>query len=664
MKLTNLVLVATAILALSACGIDKSGQGKREGVGTSTFMVSQVKATEVFTSKLSAMGIPEEKLFNIQACIKDRLEASSIVDREFRVWAEGDVKILRTDANGCLMWQERHSFNYLEAETYFAIERTIEGVSGFKGSEKIALKMNPWKDGGSALVDSRYEQVPEETALSGATFKTKLSRVSEKSSALKVKVVSFHLRRYRPDLYKVNKDLSLEVAHEYEFRTNVQFLRQTLNGQSNETPFRGRLLVHGYLTKQPVPVTGEVREIVASFNDEVIINEDGLINHPIVMRIHDPISFSSRSYFYLTFEPLDEPNLGKINVMGLDDPNGPFNVQLRPVDQDIIELFSANRRQVLIAGDMHKNLINNGMVQELQPQSGSKLAKFAEFMADYKATAKNPVSQTELCESVFAGTDKNVVAARERCLCESGKGSVLAKWWSCSGESRYSTLMRDVVIEVQGQPEILTPPVRESMAVSASFDKSQSVNTDMGNKLGANAGVSISGGVSTDIMSLPVNVGLNFGANGEIFWSRVSKSSTNQGSGTSQNSELKYEGESYRIGYRAQVKRCTMFEVKGEGKVTGVRRMVCSPAFDRQVRQTYYFMNMSVLRDSVITDSAAQDSSKHFVVRGKAAYGVLRDVLATKGATIMYDRAQASDLVKPGKLTEEYPGLLLPLGDD
>lgn len=665
--------VGVLVGGVVGCGIDKSHQGTRGQASGSQFVVASIKASETLVSRMSPMGLPEEKLFNIQACVQDRLGLAPIIDREFRVWAEGDVISVRTDLRGCMTWQERHEFNYLEAEAYFAIERTIEGLTAFRGSETLALKMNPWRDGGSSLIDSRYDQVPEEVTGQDISFKSKISRQSDKASAIKVKQVFFHLRRYRPDLYRLKSDLSLEVAHEYEFRTNVQFVRKTLSGQATETPFRGKIRVHGYLTRQPIPMGGEVREMVASFNDEVEINEDGIINHPMIMTIHDPVAYKARTYFYITFEPVDETNLSLINLMGIDDPHGPFMVELRPTDQDIIDLFSKKKEKILAQKpNLFKDLVDHSQMKELQTEGNPTLQKFSDYLAKSSEGQKNPVTNKDLCEAVFSDAESK--EALERCLCEGTDASLWTRWFGCSGEKRFDSQVRDVVVEVQSQPEILSGPVSESLSVSASFEKTSSNSSEAGHKESTSLGVKVSGGISTGfdalekltagIVKAPLSVGLNFDASSERFTAKVSAEKQSSSSGAEQKSSLIYSGESYRLGYRAQVRRCAFFEVKGLGEALATRRMVCSANFDRDVKQSYYFVNLETKRDSVLTDAAAQDNNKHFVVRGKAAYQTLSQLLADKNIKIMYDSQEASGLVNKSRLTEEYPGLLMPAGDD
>lgn len=668
-------VVVAFVMGFSGCGIDRSREGKRGEVGGAQFLVASIRATETLISKISPMGLPEEKLFNIQACMQDRLGLAPIVDREFRVWAEGDVLQLRSDIRGCITWQEHHSYNYLEDEAYFSVERRIEGVSGFHGVETLSLKMNPWKDGGSALIDSRYDQVPHEVSGQKISFKSRISRVSEKSSALKVKTVSFHLRRYRPDLYRLKKDLGLELAHEYEFRTTVQFLRRTLQGQTTETPYRGRLRVHGYLVRQPIPVGGEVRELVASFNDEVEIHEDGLVNHPLIMTIHDPVAYTSRTYFYITIEPVDDTNLAPIDMMGIDDPHGPFNVQLRPVDQDIIDLFSKKKSQIAAeVPDLYRQLASHDEIQEIQPEAGSDLSKFSDYLSQAtKKGAKNPLSQQMLCEALFQGEENK--EARETCLCKSSEAGFWKRWFGCPSSKTFDTQIRDVVVDVESQPEILTGPVNESLNISASFERSTSNSTQSGTRESTLWSVRTSAGVSTGfdalemfssgIVKAPLSVGLSFDASSESFKAKAQTTSESRDSGVKQSSSVNYEGESYQLGYQASVRRCAFFEVSGLAQgLSSARRMVCSPVFSRDVKQTYYFVNMETKRDSVITDAAAQDARKHFVVRGKASYQALTQILADKNIKILYDRHEPLGDLDSSNLTEEYPGLLMPAGDD
>lgn len=666
----GIFVIVVGVLAIVGCGIDRSREGKRGEAGGSQFLVSSIRATETLISKISPMGLPEEKLFNIQACMQDRLGLSPIIDREFRVWAEGDVLVLRTDVRGCITWQESHSYNYLEDEAYFSVERTIEGLSGYRGSETLALKMNPWKDGGSALIDSRYDQVPAAVPGQKISFKSKISRLAEKSSALKVKTVSFHLRRYRPDLYRLKKDLGLELAHEYEFRTTVQFSRQTLQGQSTETPYRGRLRVHGYLVRQPIPMGGEVRELVASFNDEVEIHEDGLVNQPLIMTIHDPVAYTSRTYFYITIEPVDESGLAPIDMMGIDDPHGPFNVQLRPVNQDIIDLFAKKKAQIAAnVPNLFNKLRDHSEIQEILPDAGSPLAQLMDNLTSEKAPKKS-VSNQVICDSVFPGETNK--AAREKCLCSSDNVGFWKRWFGCSSSLQFATQVRDVVVEVESQPEILQGPISESLSVSASFERASANSVESGTResklwslrssFGASLGVDIFGDLTGGIFKTPVSVGFSYDVSNESFNATVERQSEEQSQATKQSSSVNYEGESYMMGYRALVRRCAFFDVAGPEEAT--RRMVCSPAFSREVKQSYYFINMETKRDSVITDAAAQDSRKHFVVRGKGSYQALTQILADKNIKILFKPQEPSSKAESSNLTEEYPGLLLPAGDD
>lgn len=670
--LTSALSLISISLILLGCGIDRSSEGKRGVVEGSQFLVSSIRASEVIVSKISSMGIPEEKLFNLQACVQDRLTLSPIIDREFRVWAEGDVVNLKTDIRGCMTWQENHSFNYLEPEAYFRMVRTVEAVSAFSGKEVLQLKINPWKDGSSAILDSRYDQTPTEVEGQPISFRTKISRNGGKISSLKIKSVSFHLRRFRPDLYQLNPDLSLQVVHEYEFKTTVQFLRRTLSGQVTETPFSGRMKVHGYLTKTPVAMDGQIKDLIATFNDEVEIFEDGIIQHPLLMRILDPIAYSHRAYFYITLEPIDESNLTPINLMGLDDPHGPFNVHLRPVDQDIVDLFTKHQDLIAMkAIPLYKNLIDNSGMSDISAKTDTVLTELAKDLGSENPKAEfSPTKAKKICAALFPTSAEK--ASRLACDCGSIPQGLYQQWVSCRGVGQLTTQIRDVVLQTESPLQILSGPVSESLSVSASMEKSFSDSTDYGRRAGYSLGAKFSAGLgfgfdalekySMKTVKAPISLGVSFDASGEAFYSNSWVWSDSAQEGSSQRSAVNYEGESYQLGYRAQVKRCAFFQIDGSGQA---RRMVCSEPFVRDVQQTYYFINMNLNKGSVITDAAAQDEGKHFVVRGKAAYELLKKNLADKNIKILYDRVQAKDLVLQNRrLTEEYPGLLLPFGDD
>lgn len=79
-----------------------------------------------------------------------------IVGMEFSI--EGGAQSIRqkTDANGCLYWNDSVSFNYLGKEQYIQIERKIVAEHPHRGEVVLDLAVDPWKASGDALVDLRY----------------------------------------------------------------------------------------------------------------------------------------------------------------------------------------------------------------------------------------------------------------------------------------------------------------------------------------------------------------------------------------------------------------------------------------------------------------------------------------------------------------------------
>lgn len=140
-KVVGFILLATI---LSACS---SKVEKASGGSVATFFVDNIDGSSVVSKVDSTYSIPEARLYNFKACVKDIMQSKSIQGQSFKIQG-GDVeKVVNTDEQGCLNWSETISFNFLAQSNYIQLTRTITANGIHKGSTNIDLVLNPWSHG-------------------------------------------------------------------------------------------------------------------------------------------------------------------------------------------------------------------------------------------------------------------------------------------------------------------------------------------------------------------------------------------------------------------------------------------------------------------------------------------------------------------------------------
>lgn len=148
---TALLKALLGLYALSLAGCNLPAPQEKESLGNSaaTFtaqpMADKSKALEVSVN--GNFALPNSKVFNLQACIKDVAFDKIVAGHTFIV--EEMEKQVTTDKAGCLTWAERVGFNFLAESQYIRIERTIKGTGMHRGTQKVAFAINPWSHGES-----------------------------------------------------------------------------------------------------------------------------------------------------------------------------------------------------------------------------------------------------------------------------------------------------------------------------------------------------------------------------------------------------------------------------------------------------------------------------------------------------------------------------------
>jgi hypothetical protein len=108
------------------------------------------------------LQIATEKLFNFEACVIDNLFQKKVSNQKFTVFnGKQALAHSTTDDTGCLTWQERIPFNFVDQSHYVSVERIIQGEGSVKGQQNLHLAINPWMHGEKIpeVVDIRKKDV-------------------------------------------------------------------------------------------------------------------------------------------------------------------------------------------------------------------------------------------------------------------------------------------------------------------------------------------------------------------------------------------------------------------------------------------------------------------------------------------------------------------------
>jgi len=127
---------------------------KEVSVSDTSFSASQVQGSSQEISSNEAWShLYRMKNFNFKTCLQDSGVAAPIQAQEFTISSNSYAqKIIKTDYNGCLVWQDEVSYTHSKVESEISKTYTIKNNRDNSQSD-ITIIVNPWTGN---VFDSRY----------------------------------------------------------------------------------------------------------------------------------------------------------------------------------------------------------------------------------------------------------------------------------------------------------------------------------------------------------------------------------------------------------------------------------------------------------------------------------------------------------------------------
>ncbi|MCE3010447.1 MAG: hypothetical protein LW875_07530 [Proteobacteria bacterium] len=242
-------------LALIGCSLPKP-ESKDRGQ-QATFFADKSSAKFIETKWNSKVSIPDSKVINLTACLKDLQFSKPVINHAMSIRSESRELKTSTDAQGCLTWSENIVYNHLANAKYVRIEREVIADGFQKGQVVLSFAINPWEDVAHSLLDTDASKFTEMVS----TQDSAKALIAESQGGLWVddlrlnvderQVGKLLLEIRTVPMIKVQKSTGLRVNEPLtkgEFTTEILLIHQ---GTENGKEFR-RMIT------QPVKSDGEI----------------------------------------------------------------------------------------------------------------------------------------------------------------------------------------------------------------------------------------------------------------------------------------------------------------------------------------------------------------------------------------------------------------------
>ncbi|MBL7545831.1 MAG: hypothetical protein JNL11_18585 [Bdellovibrionaceae bacterium] len=167
-----------SFVLLSACNLPGT-QKRSDANGQGSFYADEVTGEFIAENFLEEISLPKERVYGMKVCLRDLQYSKPVIHHPFLI-EETNIE-LKSDATGCINWNESVKFEYLTDPAFLKIDRKIRSKGVHTGSYAISFAVNPWDtENYHSTIDLSKKKV--EPLISGEDVQQKLSGKSQKAS--------------------------------------------------------------------------------------------------------------------------------------------------------------------------------------------------------------------------------------------------------------------------------------------------------------------------------------------------------------------------------------------------------------------------------------------------------------------------------------------------
>ena len=685
-------LWATCLTSLVACG-SRREKAPEELIEGAPFRVESFNAKDVQVSKTDSLGLPAAKTYTFMACVQDSVMRAPIVYTPFEVSDGETTKAVRSDNNGCLLWDEVHPVDSLQNESLLKITRTIIGKDAVQGSVKMELAFNPLANDPSAIQDLRkFTPVYKMTEAKSFSFNTESNAMFaadiSKRAIINLAGLSLGQSKVNSSQYRVNKLLEMQWARDYQISLSPTAIRKKLDGSDDTVGLtKGKYRVQFLIVKENSTAPYKASDVITGF-DHVVEVSPYPVPQIVTLPLKDPSLVSSRT-----------KALVKISVIGdLESKvkTGFYVATVAPMrggDTDV--KFQVARENVettfekMAAGELLPSMSTNASGLSLFAKNSGFIGTDVENVDRSAAgiTGKGPYDFSQAVAGYLNGDfNQNSLEFQmlQKVLCYKTFKSAIdssSSWPNMKTACTYwptkvmQMAVREFVTEVTNPvPKLVGIPLDYTLAVSNSYSYSKgdqvTKSWDISGKFDLSLGASIPGiSALQEILPISFGEGLSGGISAGISKSESSSIGTSKSASVSTGQTLNASAETYEIG--VEVKKCLLFSANSDyqdkmlagskSKFNGY--FVCNKKTETKLaEETYYLIDQPVASTITRDGDAASASRWRMKIRGTNKFNLFNSIISNPNIVLNFQKfsedPKLDQLASPFKVFQDYPGML------
>lgn len=687
-------LMLSCVTSLVACGArrEKSTEELIEGA---PFRVESFNAKDVQISKVDTLGLPSAKTYTFMACVQDSVMRAPIIYTPFEVSDGESTKIVRSDNNGCLLWDEVHPVDSLQNESLLKITRTIIGKDAVQGTVKMELAFNPLSNDGSAIQDLRkFTPVYKMTEAKSFSFSTESNQIfaDDRSKKAIVNLGGLSLEQGESNFtqYRVNKLLTMQWARDYQISLTPTVIRKKLDSSDETVPLaKGKYRVQFYIVSENTKSPYKPSDVITGF-DQVVEVSPYPLAQTVTIPVQDPSLISSRTKALVKVSVVGE-NENKVRsafYVAKVAPirGGDTGVKFLTTKEDVGALFDQNSGNVLPSMET-----NESGLSLFAKQSGFKPADMRptdKMDLNSSSSKKEPYDFEQAVAQFLSGKEmsafekfrfKQALVSKTYKYClENPKSNSIFNPCPTSVDLSIREFVTDVTNPV---PKLVGFPQDYTLSINSGFSYDEVTKTGTSWDASGRLGLDFHGGISTpslpkeysEYKGFPIDLGgglsggLSVGASASA---GVSKDKTKSTSGSlTTGQSLVATGETYEIG--VETKRCLLFaapkkykaQMSADGKTEGF--IVCAKGVERKnIRETFYIIDQPVNSSFTRDGDSASATRWRMRIRGSNNFSLFHRIISDPNIILNFQKfsedPKLDQLSASLRIYQDYPGVVSP----